>query len=521
MKTCPVCHETYSERIDFCFNDGEVLALLPSAMDAPMPRLVGLVPPRPPGPTRADAADAPGSPAVAAAAGVSSAVSAPVGSSAAPSAAAEASAADAPPMPQAAPSTLVGAEPPIRPARSEALPDQRPDAREEEHGVVAPAPVSPADPRSAAPAQAAPQPAPPSPQPRVENRPAPVAPGPGASGSATSPASANPSSPPSSPPSSAPAAPPAPVVPAQTAAQAAAKPAAQAPKGGPAGPIKPKAPEQERGSSATSWFVAAFTLAIAAVVLSFTLWKPVTKAPPASSANTPKPAAIVTPPSTPAPQAPMVATPTAPSQIAPVAPITPTPVAPTDAVPTPPPPGVVITTSPKNDRTAPPTETVVAVPAPTPSTPPAAGSPWDAPAAVSSGYAFITSDPSGASVKIDGKSRGSTPLQVQLEYGTYNVELDLAGYLAVRRRIDVQSPEPKFPYTLQREVRRGSVLVVFEGWDGATLEVDGELKGQLPANIVLSEGMHQFVVTGSRGEVRLRREVSLAQQGLTKLFLQQ
>ena len=41
MKTCPVCGETYSERIDFCFNEGVVLKLMPSAMDAPMPRSTG------------------------------------------------------------------------------------------------------------------------------------------------------------------------------------------------------------------------------------------------------------------------------------------------------------------------------------------------------------------------------------------------------------------------------------------------------------------------------------------------
>lgn len=38
MKTCPVCGETYSERIDFCFNEGAALVLNPSAIDAPMPR---------------------------------------------------------------------------------------------------------------------------------------------------------------------------------------------------------------------------------------------------------------------------------------------------------------------------------------------------------------------------------------------------------------------------------------------------------------------------------------------------
>ncbi len=40
MKTCPVCGETYSERIDFCFEEGAELFLLQSAMDAPMPRLM-------------------------------------------------------------------------------------------------------------------------------------------------------------------------------------------------------------------------------------------------------------------------------------------------------------------------------------------------------------------------------------------------------------------------------------------------------------------------------------------------
>lgn len=39
MKTCPVCGDTYSERIDFCFSDGAALALMPSALDAPVPRM--------------------------------------------------------------------------------------------------------------------------------------------------------------------------------------------------------------------------------------------------------------------------------------------------------------------------------------------------------------------------------------------------------------------------------------------------------------------------------------------------
>jgi hypothetical protein len=158
-----------------------------------------------------------------------------------------------------------------------------------------------------------------------------------------------------------------------------------------------------------------------------------------------------------------------------------------------------------------------------PPQPPAspAGSPWDAPSAAAVGKAVISSHPSGARVRLDGKDKGTTPLELSLPYGSYSVELDLDGYVPVRRRIDVQSPEPKFPNAMDPIIRKGNVLVVFEGWDGSTLTIDGEVRGVLPATVSLSEGVHNFTIKGDRGEVRLHREVTLATSGLTKLLLHQ
>jgi hypothetical protein len=151
----------------------------------------------------------------------------------------------------------------------------------------------------------------------------------------------------------------------------------------------------------------------------------------------------------------------------------------------------------------------------------AAGNPWGAAPIPSIGHAQITSDPPGAQVKIDGRARGTTPLTVDLPYGAYNLELTLDGYQTVRRQVSIQSEAPKIPNPMASEARRGSVLIVFEGWDGASLVVDGADRGHLPVNIVLTEGVHTFTVKGASGTQTLKREVKLSSSGLTKLLLHQ
>lgn len=645
MKSCPACQETYSERIDFCFNDGEVLVLLPSAMDAPMPRLAGI----PAGvPSGSGAGASGGQPAGAAPAPRASgtgtiparrpAVRDPAENYQTPGTGHQAPAggrgnadgAHAPPGgANTAPSDLpdrraegrtgarLSEEAPTAhhtapPTRSEDAPDRPATASQLPSAVaVGAAAVTAAVAGVRSNAEAAAN------EPidddaddetyvrdrsaKAEDAPAGAnsrgaatpnhvasaagtpseaggnlvgltgAPGPtgGPATAASTPggADAQPRGAAAQGFGSAAAA-----VPNQAAASTGAIPgganhpgrdaAVGADKVAATSAEKPPVGPAQRGgkTSPVSWFVGFAAIAIAAVVLFFTVQgqrsapepgrassaetkraetdKPGDRLPPAGAAPVNNGAAQIAPvgQAAPLPGEPAIGAapagtvpppglvPGAPGLAAPGAPVGTVVTAPAAQPSTKPPvPGAPSAADPTKANGQPgqpatPTQTPGLV---APTQPGAAGNPWDAPVAASSGKVVITSDPSGASIRVDGKSRGVTPLELELPYGTYSVELDMNGFTPVRKRIDVQSPAPKFPYTLQREVRRGNVLVVFEGWDGATLEVDGELKGQLPSTIILSEGAHSFVVRGDRGEVRLRREVELLPTGLTKLFLHQ
>ena len=148
------------------------------------------------------------------------------------------------------------------------------------------------------------------------------------------------------------------------------------------------------------------------------------------------------------------------------------------------------------------------------------GSPWDAPTpARKEGTALFTSDPSGATVRLDGRARGRTPLELELEYGTYQLELELPGHKREGRSITVASERPKFPAQLDPLVTTGNVLVTADGWEGALLFVDGKERGRVPTQVLLQEGMHTFVLKRGDTAKTSQRRVRLAESGVTRLAL--
>jgi len=73
---------------------------------------------------------------------------------------------------------------------------------------------------------------------------------------------------------------------------------------------------------------------------------------------------------------------------------------------------------------------------------------------------LITSEPSGASVEIDGRSAGVTPLAAELKAGTYSVKVTLEGYQAWERRLRFNGEgDADLSATLQRRLWRPGELL--------------------------------------------------------------
>ena len=124
----------------------------------------------------------------------------------------------------------------------------------------------------------------------------------------------------------------------------------------------------------------------------------------------------------------------------------------------------------------------------------------------------FTSDPSGASVFIDGQSRGETPFEVRLPRGTVRLAVTHEGYLdsqetlttapAVAETIHVVLvAEP----TVSPET---ATLEVLSEPTGATVAVDGRLLRETPLSLTLDAGAHELTVARD-GYLENRRLVDL------------
>lgn len=435
MKTCPVCGETYSERIDFCFNEGAVLSLQPSALDAPVPRMAA-------------------------------------------AAAAVAAAAESPSLARGVGEGEAAA--PVVTKGKGARPKKTPPPAAPEVPAEMPAAARDVD------------------QDAVETQTE------------------------------------IPAVSAAVVDDAAAAPFGELPSD--------VGEEPERRAGALPWFLGAAAIPIALSILYVVM---TTGGAPANRAPTPslvEEAPLRVPATEPiaaaevvdaepveeepavveAEPAPEPEPEPAPEPVVAAAPA-PRPVAKAPATPKPAATSLPGTVRERAEPIRPPLPAAPAPPrvtAPAPSTKASADgpSPWDA-STVAEASVRVLSDPPGAVVRIDGRLRGKTPLDVRLEYGTHAVELALDGYVTLEKDIEVASDNPKFPYSLTPAVRRGNVYVIAAGWEGALLLVDGEAKGQIPVEVMLTEGGHIFEVRGAPGQQRTRKVVSLAPQGVTRLEL--
>jgi len=160
-------------------------------------------------------------------------------------------------------------------------------------------------------------------------------------------------------------------------------------------------------------------------------------------------------------------------------------------------------------------------PAPPPTTSESATPPGGAPAAAN-GRLAIHSVPSGATLTIDGKSRGTTPQTISdLPLGTYSVQVARPGYVTKTETVDLTAASPSSEITIaltanaaaargttpkstpargaapppRTTTARTGVLTVNSNPAGATVRVDGKSIGVTPARAsALSVGTHTVTI---------------------------
>ncbi|HQD26136.1 MAG TPA: PEGA domain-containing protein, partial [Methanoculleus thermophilus] len=116
------------------------------------------------------------------------------------------------------------------------------------------------------------------------------------------------------------------------------------------------------------------------------------------------------------------------------------------------------------------------------------------------GFLYVSSTPSGASIYVDGIYKGVTPLEYsEISAGSHQVKITRSGYYDHTQTTSVTagktatvsatlSPIPQAPVTGTLDVRSTP--------SGANIYIDGEYKGVTPKVISgLSEGSHQVKIT--------------------------
>ncbi|MEQ8860096.1 MAG: SUMF1/EgtB/PvdO family nonheme iron enzyme [Pseudomonadales bacterium] len=105
----------------------------------------------------------------------------------------------------------------------------------------------------------------------------------------------------------------------------------------------------------------------------------------------------------------------------------------------------------------------------------------------------VTSEPSGAEVRVDARRLGLTPLRVTLAPGLHRLEVRHSHYADDDRRIDLPAGETtRVRVTLERGVGR---IELFSNPRGAWVDVDGERRdGRTPLLLELPSGEHELAM---------------------------
>ena len=143
-------------------------------------------------------------------------------------------------------------------------------------------------------------------------------------------------------------------------------------------------------------------------------------------------------------------------------------------------------------------------------------------AGASGSHLTLTSQPSGASVQVDGKESGITPWSGEVRPGNHKVSIAAKGFLKEERVVPIQpNRDADVTFALNREPGPGRLHVETEP-PQAVVSIDGKQAGTAPFTGEVAPGDHELEVT-NEGYKTVAQQVNLepGQQLSLKLALQQ
>ena len=122
----------------------------------------------------------------------------------------------------------------------------------------------------------------------------------------------------------------------------------------------------------------------------------------------------------------------------------------------------------------------------------------------------ITTKPSGAKVKLAGKSRGSSPVKAELPVGTHEVQVTKEGFVSRSSYVKVKDASPvSVNIALEpleaASAKREGTLFVSSSPAGAVLYVDGSSRGRTPLSVTVVEGTHSLKLVAEGKEPLTKR----------------
>lgn len=121
----------------------------------------------------------------------------------------------------------------------------------------------------------------------------------------------------------------------------------------------------------------------------------------------------------------------------------------------------------------------------------------------------ITSAPAGATLKVDGEPRGTTPVTAEIGAGEHRIELHLDGYQPWAQNVTVVAGEPRRLDPIKLEKAPGR-LAVSSSPAGASVSVNGDFRGRTPLTVSLAPGVPGDIRISKAGHEASVRQVTVA-----------